>query len=242
LKYAIISDIHGNLAALEASLSFIDKEKCDHIICLGDIVGYGPYPNECIKLIRQSADVVLAGNHDHAAVDLLTTSYFNKYAKLAAQWTKNVITADNWRYIAGLPYEKVIHDSMYVHASPRNPEEWDYVLSVYDARENFSHFNERICFIGHSHVPVNYALQQNDQINVLQEPKLKLVDSARYIVNIGSVGQPRDGNPHASFGIYLPDENLYELKRVSYNIQATQEAMRMNNLPHFLIERLAKGR
>ena len=129
MRYAIISDIHGNLAALEKVLERIDREKCDKIVCLGDIVGYGPFPNECVALVKKNCDFCLIGNHDHAALDLTDTAYFNTFAKIAIMWTRKALSKKSKEFLAGLPLQKSENDTLFVHATPCEPIEWEYVLS-----------------------------------------------------------------------------------------------------------------
>jgi diadenosine tetraphosphatase ApaH/serine/threonine PP2A family protein phosphatase len=242
VKYAIISDIHGNLAALQQSLNRIDELHCDRIVCLGDIVGYGPFPNECCKVIQDRADASIAGNHDHAAIDRISTHYFNKYAKAAMEWTIEKLSDENKEFLRDLPMKFVDQDLLFVHASPPDPAAWDYVLSLYDAEIAFNAFENHACFIGHSHHPIAFSYEDGEFPRVERLPNVKFFSGFRYIINVGSVGQPRDENRDASFGIYDSEERMFELVRQPYNIKETQEAMVRQNLPTFLIERLAFGR
>ncbi|NIA29801.1 MAG: metallophosphoesterase [Actinobacteria bacterium] len=241
MRYAIISDIHGNLAALEKVLERIDREKCDKIVCLGDIVGYGPFPNECVALVKKNCDFCLIGNHDHAALDLTDTAYFNTFAKIAIMWTRKALSKKSKEFLAGLPLQKSENDTLFVHATPCEPIEWEYVLSSFDAMQNFYCFNEPVCFIGHSHVPVVFSLGENKEISISRKESTELVQNSRYIINVGSVGQPRDGESKSAFVLFDTDTQTHQLVRVEYDIHATQRAMLKFDLPLFLVERLAHG-
>jgi len=242
MRYAIISDVHANLAALEKVLQRIESERCDRVICLGDLVGYGPFPNECIQLVEEAADFVLAGNHDHASIGLLDMEYFNPYAKTAIEWTTTVLTQENKDYIATLGLEKHEGGTHFVHATPCNPAEWNYIMTLHEAEYNFACFEDRVCFIGHSHIPVAFLLNGSARTTMARETAINFDEKSRYIINVGSVGQPRDGNINAAFGIFDSELNNFRLVRVDYDIRATQRAMMALNLPKFLIDRIQYGR
>lgn len=247
MRYAIISDIHSNLEALQAVLKTIEQEKIDKIVCLGDIVGYGPYPNECIELIQQNCEIILTGNHDFACIENSELFYFNQHAAKAVEWTVTVLSNENLQYLANLPLVGKIENYHLVHSSPFEPQSWDYILSLDDAEYNFSKFNkdDQICFIGHSHHPIiyfEYFENRTLKYNFKRINKIELEANKRYIINVGSVGQPRDENPDAAFGIIDTDNQVYELKRVSYDVNKTYEKMISVGLPQFLADRLLKGR
>lgn len=241
VKYAIISDIHGNLAALNAVRDCITEENCDKIICLGDLVGYGPFPNECIQIVKKCADVLILGNHDAAAIGTTDTTYFNNYAKEAIDWTTEVLSTSNRSLLKELKLTAEIEEALFVHASPFQPEEWNYILTPSLAQLNFKYFEHQLCFIGHSHVPLSYSLTAKNIVRSCKDSSLELEAANRYIINVGSVGQPRDGNPDAAFLIYDSESSRIQLKRVSYDIDATQQAMSEARLPAFLIQRLKLG-
>ncbi|MBN1467013.1 metallophosphoesterase family protein [candidate division KSB1 bacterium] len=242
MKYAIISDIHGNLAALQQVIERIDELHCDRIVCLGDIVGYGPFPNECCEIIQERADICIIGNHDHAAVGRTSVEYFNQYARSALGWTIDELTSTNKQFLERLAEQVSENELLFVHAAPLQPMQWNYVLSLYDALDNFRIFAQKACFIGHSHVPVIFSYEDNEFPACESGNQMKLLDGFRYIVNVGSVGQPRDRNPDSCFAVYEAEASLLKLERVSYDIKATQTAMRQKKLPPFLIDRLALGR
>jgi predicted phosphodiesterase len=242
MKYAIISDIHGNLAALEQVLHCIDAQTCDRIICLGDLVGYGPFPNECVRLVREKAAFTLAGNHDHAVLGLADKNDFNAFAKTAIDWTETALSEESRTFLASLELEKSEEDLLFVHATPFNPADWNYIMTLQEADLNFDYFKNRACFIGHSHIPLTFSCNGIASTRATRENVVRFEQQTRYIINVGSVGQSRDGNPKAAFGIFDSENNSFELLRVEYDISATQKAMMALNLPKFLIHRLEHGR
>jgi predicted phosphodiesterase len=239
MRFAVISDVHANLEALDRVLEETGREGIDTILFLGDIVGYGPDPNTCLELIKERAEIIIAGNHDRAAVDLADARYFNPYAKAAIAWTYEVLSDDNRRFISGLPLIQEVHDDiLLVHATPREPEKWHYLMTTGDALLNFECFRNKICFIGHSHIPVIIELTAPGKI-VYHSDHVNISEGSKYIVNAGSVGQPRDGNPDAAYAVL--HDNTIEIKRVSYDIVSTKKKMQDAGLPRFLIERLSRG-
>jgi len=241
MRYAVISDVHSNLDALDAVFSDIDRRQIREIIFLGDAVGYGPEPNECIELLSARCKTLLAGNHDWGAVGITDISCFNEYAKHAIEWTAEVITDRNKEALNAfrLSEEKKEEDVFFVHATPKEPEEWHYLLTLRDAELNFNYFDNKICFIGHSHQPFMIEQMQSGELVVSKE-KVHINKDSRYIINAGSVGQPRDGDPRAGYAIF--DNDRVEIVRISYNIENVQDKMRQEDLPYHLIERLALGR
>lgn len=243
MRYAVISDVHSNIEAFNVVLFELEKESPDQILFIGDVIGYGPDPNECIKKIKEVAYIVLIGNHDHAAIGLTDISSFNPYAREAIEWTIDRLTEDEKLYLSQLPItDKITKDDIFlVHSTPKRPEEWDYIFTFEDALENFRYFTQKICFIGHSHVPVVIEMDKHGTLEILRD-EVKIKDGFRYIINVGSVGQPRDGNPDAAYVIYDTNKSTLWIKRVSYNYHKTQRKMRDEGLPDYLINRLAVGR
>lgn len=236
MKYGILSDIHGNLEALNTCLSYL-KDNVFSYICPGDIVGYGPYPNECVEVIKDLKNVIaVAGNHDLAVVGMKDTEWFNIDARNAINWTRKVLGVKNKEYLQNLKWKFENEKFTVVHGSPRNEID-EYLLDSNAMEENFSYFNTVICFIGHSHIPLLY---NKKKLTLLIEGEA-VKPEEKAIINLGSVGQPRDRNPMASCGIYDNETQEIEIKRLSYNISKTQAAMRKVGLPPFLIERLAYG-
>ncbi|MEK6678314.1 MAG: metallophosphoesterase family protein [Nitrospirota bacterium] len=242
MRYAIISDIHSNLEAFDAVEKDLQKEGADKIFFLGDVVGYGPNPNECIERLRELTDIVVAGNHDYAVIGYTDISYFNKYAKAAIEWTEMKLKAENAEYLKRMPLvTPEIENMTLVHATPNKPHEWNYITTLFDALENFNFFKQQICFIGHSHQPVIIALGNDKRCYVERGESVAITADARYIINIGSVGQPRDGNPDSAYAIYDTDEKSVRIKRLSYDIKKVQAKMRDERLPAYLIHRLEEG-
>lgn len=242
MRIAIISDIHANLEALEASLEKLSEENIDLFVSLGDIVGYGVDPNKCAEIVREKFQVSLLGNHDFAALGRLDISYFNPYAKNSVKWTEEKLTEVNKEYLENLKMFHKEDNLYYVHSTPCKPEDWNYIFTIHDARVNFECFEEKVCFIGHSHQPVFIMKNQKNEIFVKNESELQIEDEFRYIINVGSIGQPRDGNPKSSFAVYDTDERLIILHRITYDIEKTQKKMVEAKIHPFLVDRIANGR
>ncbi|MFH1702960.1 MAG: metallophosphoesterase [Nitrospirota bacterium] len=241
MRYAILSDVHSNLEALEAVLRNVDKRKVKDVLFLGDAVGYGPNPNECIELLIARCKILLAGNHDWGVLGLTDINYFNEYARAAIEWTKQVITEGNRKTLRPLPVKKGINkeDMILVHSTPKEPEEWHYLLTLWDAEINFHYFDNKFCFLGHSHYPFVIEKLLSGELVAYKEAAV-MGKTERYIMNVGSVGQPRDGDPRACYAI-VNDERM-EIIRVPYDIGSVQKKMIKEGLPLFLSERLSKGR
>ncbi len=248
MKTAFISDIHANLEALEVVLEDIREQAADRILCLGDIVGYGPDPNPCVALVRKVSEATVIGNHDWAALGRMDTIAFNEYARAAADWTSNSLDAHSREYLSLLPLDKVLDGGIrLVHASPLEPERWTYVLSFREAGRQFEAFEERLCFIGHSHLPI--VIQEKDgegedRLVAREYPDhepFALQAGSRYIINVGSVGQPRDRDPRAAYVIYDDEADSVLLRRLEYPVPVVQEKIRGSGLPDFLAQRLSDG-
>jgi predicted phosphodiesterase len=236
--YAIISDIHANLEALEVCLNEIDKIKPDRLICLGDLVDYCAQPNEVTSIIKQRCDVVILGNHDEAQFDFSVSDSFSANAHISSVYTRKVLKKEYIEYFKELLYSHSENDLLFVHASPHLPERYRYVLDAESAKINFESFDEKVCFIGHSHVPIIFEL---DEGNIAEKELIKLDGSCRYIINVGSVGQPRDGNPKLSFGVFDSEKLEYKLIRLDYNIKSASDKILNEGLPDFLAMRLFGG-
>ena len=243
MRCAILADIHGNLAAFRAVLEDLHRRgPVDRIWCLGDTVGYGPHPRECIALLRQHDHLCVAGNHDWAAVGNIDTSYFNPDAAAASQWTAEQLTPEDINYLRGLPLTLRESDFTLVHGSPREPI-WEYLLSTRSAQENFVLFDTRFCLIGHSHAPLVFELGRDGVCQHRQLPGDQPLggEGNRLIINCGSVGQPRDGDPRASYAVLDTEGAAIRHHRIAYDITATQQSMRQAGLPVRLINRLSLG-
>lgn len=243
MRYAIISDIHGNAEALSAVLNDISDRKVDTIICLGDVVGYYPDPEKCIELVKENADFCVAGNHDYAAIGRIDTQNFTYYAFAAMEWTKQNLSQKSKNFLKSLPLTIEKDDMFFTHSSPSNPQDWVYVFP--DSEEAiFEAFNSliyRLNFIGHTHWP-SIMIQQNDRIVLHSDHLIKIDKECNYLINVGSVGQPRDFDSRSCYVIYDSGTMEITINRVAYDFKVTQDKIRKNQLPQFLAERLEKGR
>ncbi len=249
MKALVISDIHANLAALDAVIA--DAGSFDAAWCLGDLVGYGPNPNECIARVRALPDLLcVIGNHDAAVLGQLDPYTFNTEARRAIEWTRDNLTEASLAFLESLPeradtlsaYADLGNHVTLVHGSPRQPV-WEYLLDTHNATRNFEFFGTAYCFVGHTHLPVlfYYRDSQASARPVMLEEGMCIAMSPRAIINPGSVGQPRDRNPKAAYILYNLNEETVEYHRVEYDIQAVQDAMRVAGLPGRHIERLSGG-
>jgi predicted phosphodiesterase len=232
MRIAIISDIHSNLEALTKALETIDQRPIDEIICLGDIVGYGANPNECVELIRQRCSIVIKGNHEEAIENISITEDFSDDARTAIVWTRNNLTDEHFKYISTLPLYHMKDDILFVHASPCHPEKWEYIFQENDAIKAFHCFLGSICFLGHTHIPEMFSPAGRVH---------KLTKGERFLINVGSIGQPRDQNTQLSFGILDTDVWGYENIRSSYDVETAVMKILSANLPSNLGHRLLKG-
>ncbi len=241
MRYLVISDIHGNLSAFQTVLKDAEGQ-FDFVWCLGDVVGYGPDPNECVALLREHPHRSLSGNHDWAVLGRLDLSTFNDDARNAIAWAQGVLTDESRTYLEALPSLTVENDFTLTHASPRHPV-WEYITDRYTAQVNFEHFETDYCLVGHTHVPIVFEELDDDEIMthapVYAQP-LPL-NGARLIINPGSVGQPRDHDPRSAYAILDTERMTWEHRRVAYPIAATQERMNNYDLPYRLIARLDYG-
>ena len=241
MRVLVISDIHANLTAFEAVLEDSAGE-WELIWFLGDLVGYGPDPNECAARLREFEHVALSGNHDWAVLGKVEIESFNPDAQAAIRWTSAQISDDVRDYLDNLP--PLIHQDVFTlaHASPRHPV-WEYILDKGTAALNFPHFDSPYCLVGHTHTPVIF--EQIDQLRVASHaPRYHQpvnLNGARLIINPGSVGQPRDADPRASYALLDTEALTWEYRRVVYDVEATQERMRHAGMPPRLVQRLSFG-
>ena len=244
MRYAIIADIHANLAAFTAVLGDIDgRGGVEEVWCLGDVVGYGPDPHQCIELLRQYNHVCVAGNHDWAAIGKIGTSEFNPDAAAACHWTAQQLSTEDVDYLENLPLLLQKEDFTLVHGSPREPIR-EYLISNGSAKQNFTCFQTQFCLVGHSHVPLLFRQSEAGDCSFSQflTGVGLVLGKSRLIINPGGVGQPRDGDPRASYAIYDSGARVVKLYRVVYDIDATQAKMVKHNLPIRLVARLSDGR
>jgi diadenosine tetraphosphatase ApaH/serine/threonine PP2A family protein phosphatase len=240
MRLAILSDIHANLAALDAVRG--DLPDLDEIWVLGDIVGYGPQPNEVIVALQEMGARSVLGNHDGAAIGTVDPRDFNPEAARAIEWTQAVIDDNSRAYLRSLPEVRCVNELTGVHGSPRDPI-WEYITSSQLAALNFDAFDTRFCLFGHTHVPVIYRAAGDDVDTIAATPDRSIsLDGGRAMLNPGSVGQPRDGNPASSYLLLDTEVAIAEFRRVSYDVSQTQRLMREAGLPARLIERLSWGR
>ncbi len=242
MHVAVISDVHGNLEALEVVLRDAKEWGADEIWCLGDTVGYGPDPEACLQRVRREARLIIPGNHDYAVLGKISVDDFNPDARRAILWTREQLSEESRTFLAGLPERRVEGEFTLVHGSPRHPI-WEYVLSLAVATVNFSHFDTKYCLIGHSHIPLFFQLPEDGRCwggAIGAGTKLSL-DEGRWMLNPGSVGQPRDSDPRASYARLDTEEPSWELVRLAYPVERTQAKMREAGLPERLIARIAFG-
>ncbi|MBI5116779.1 metallophosphoesterase family protein [Candidatus Poribacteria bacterium] len=242
MRFAIISDIHSNLHALMAVLEEIGKQKADSIFSLGDLVGYNAFPSEVLDIIFQRNIPSIMGNHDIVCCGLENPIWFNPSAREASLWTRKRLSEEKKRYLCNLHNEKMIHDRIYtVHGSPMSRD--DYIMDLMDALNCFQHLPDksiRICLYGHTHLPAIYS-DHGPSHDCTHAGKHSLSIRDRYFINPGSVGQPRDGDPRASFAMLDLEETTIEIIRVEYDVTAAMKAVLKAGLPHFLAERLQVG-
>ncbi len=242
MKIALISDLHGNLEALNVVVNNIRKQSIKKIICLGDLVGYGANPNECIEIVSEVAEIVIAGNHDWAVLDKTDYSNFNPVAKAAIEWTKKNTKTKNLEYLNRLAISATTKSESFllVHSTPKDPEKWHYLFDVRDFEFQLNYFEEKCCFIGHSHEPLFFNFRGSTGELCAKNP-LKLEKKCRYIINVGSIGQPRDYDPRAAYMIVDTNSETVELIRLPYDIPTAQKKIIEAGLPEFLALRLARG-
>ncbi len=243
MRYLLISDIHGNLEALEAVLEFADKFKPYQLICLGDLIGYGADPKACIDRVGEEANLILAGNHDLAVAGVISADGFNPIAQESLKWTQEVLDEDDKELLANLPLQYIDGDYCFTHASPIEPMNFHYVRTLEDVEEVLSAIGQRFCFIGHTHLPVIVGLNTaNGNMEILREARINLVDGFRYFVNAGSLGQPRDSNPDACIVFFDDEYQTIEFFRIPYDISTSQDKILSEGLPSYLAERLTLAR
>ncbi|MBU0983139.1 MAG: metallophosphatase family protein [candidate division Zixibacteria bacterium] len=242
MRFALISDIHANLAALEAVLKDIDGQTVDAIHCLGDVIGYGCDPGKCLELVTQHCNIKLVGNHEHATLGLLSAEHLNRHAQQAISWTTKQLTDYDFSLIADFVMDAHLDQSYLVHSSPFEPETWHYILSVEDAETAFAHCTKQFVFFGHTHLPAIYSVSEDSPVRAKYGHDIDPDPDARYLVNVGSVGQPRDNDPRACYVIFDTEEIAITYRRVAYDVKSTQEKMARASMPAALIDRLEVGR
>lgn len=241
MRYGLISDIHGNIEAFQAVLDAISKDSVDDYLCIGDVVGYGADPQSCISLVRSlEPKILIAGNHEWGVLGLLDLEYFTETAKEAILWTKGALNQDELDYLKSFRLVYEGEAFTLVHGSLESPGEFNYIFNSGDAYFTMRLQKTSVCFIGHTHRPGIFCYD-NGSITYRMESELKVEKEKRYIVNIGSVGQPRDGDPRASYAIYDDEEKTIDIRRVEYDIKTARDKILKTSLPAKLAYRLAIG-
>ncbi|MDZ4723291.1 MAG: metallophosphoesterase family protein [candidate division Zixibacteria bacterium] len=242
MRCALVSDIHANLEALEAVLRDIDTLRVDQIFSLGDVIGYGADPAACVALVEKHCAVKLMGNHEYVSLGLTDMKKLNTIARESLTWTKSQLGDRSLSDISKYEIEAHTDTNYFVHASPFEPEKWHYILSIDDAAQAFHNLENRMCFFGHTHVPLIFSEIDTSSIRCRTGHSFQPDEECRHLINVGSVGQPRDNDPRACYVLYDTDEQDVEYRRVEYDVQRTQQKMIQANIPRVLAERLETGR
>lgn len=242
MRYAIISDIHSNLEAFRAVLEALSKERIDTYLSIGDAVGYGADPKECVRLLKSlDPQVLIAGNHEWGVLGMENMESFNDLARDAVLWSRNILDKEEIEYLKSFQLVYEDEKMTLVHGTLNMPEEFYYIFDSDDAYVTINQMKNYLCFVGHTHVPAIFS-SDNNKVNYLEGPKIRIDSEKRYVINAGSVGQSRDGDPRASYAIYDDEEATVEIKRVEYDVKKAQEKILRAGLPARLAYRLSEGR
>jgi predicted phosphodiesterase len=240
MRFAIIADIHANLEAFRVVLDDAQKQKCMHYTCIGDVVGYGANPHECLEIVRKMGMPCVKGNHDEYCSSEEELDGFNPHAAEAVNWTRKQLSKEDRQWLRDLKYVRLVASFSMVHATLDGPQRWGYVFDKLMAAASFTYQNTQVCFFGHTHVPV--AFLRDSVVRGGNYSTFKVEPGKKYFVNVGSVGQPRDGNPKAAYVVYDLDESTIELRRLDYDIPKAQKKIMEAGLPQRLADRLAYGK
>ena len=240
MRYAVLSDVHANLEALRAVLADA-ADRSDAVFCLGDVVGYGADPAACVDLVGERCQAVVAGNHERAVAGQLDLDWFNPHARAAAEWTRERLDPDAHAWMDALPLVREVEGATLVHASPAGPDEWEYLISAEDGFAAFGAFATRVCFVGHSHIPRVWSSGSWGRDWEPHPSEIAIEAGCRYIVNVGSVGQPRDRDPRATWALWDVEAGRVDLRRVPYDVDTARRKIVEAGLPRFLADRLAAG-
>ena len=241
MRYGILGDIHANLEALGTVVEALERESVDGWISVGDVVGYGADPNACIKFVQDLEATVVAGNHDFAVCNRLNVDFFNAYAREAVLWTRKRLSTEEMGFLEGLELTAVLDDEVsVVHGSLNFPEMFDYIQTSYDAHLSLQALTTPVCFLGHSHVPVTFV--QGQTVSYTLDPVIQIKEGERALVNVGSVGQPRDEDPRAAYAVYDSETRTVEVKRIEYAVEDAGKKILDAGLPEILAERIKYGR
>ena len=240
MRYAVIADIHANLEALEVVLADTKEQKCTHYCCVGDVVGYNANPKECLDIVRSMGMPVVKGNHDEYCSSEEDLEGFNPHAAEAVNWTRKQLSKEDRLWLRELKYVRLVASFSMVHATLDGPQRWGYVFDKLAAAASFTYQNTSVCFFGHTHVPV--AFVRDSMVRGGTYSKFRVEPGKKYFVNVGAVGQPRDGNPKCGYVVYDLDEGTIELRRLDYDIPKAQKKIMEAGLPQRLADRLALGK
>lgn len=240
MRYAILGDIHSNLEALEAVLADIAKARVDALYCVGDIVGYAADPGKCIARLKEINCPTVAGNHDYGVVEKTSVEYFNPDARDAVLWTRKNLSDEDKKYLVDLPLVLDCEHFTLAHGTLHSPDSFDYILTIYDAHLSFQTLQRSICFLGHSHVPITFF--NDNPISYMIEPEINLDGTDKVLVNVGSVGQPRDQDKRAAWALYDVEKRRVWIRRVEYDVEAAARKILEAGLPQMNAERLSLGR
>ena len=243
MKYGILGDIHANLEALQAVLDESERQGVDRLLSVGDVVGYGAAPRECLALLNEVKALIVKGNHDAACVGEIDLLTFNPFAREAALWTAAQMDASELKQLAALPLIVDLEHCSVAHGTYHEPERFDYVQTTRDADSSLNAQPKLVCFVGHTHVPVTLLRMKDDPFRTAytHEKVIELQDVTCALINVGSVGQPRDENPLAALGIFDSDKSIFSLVRVQYDVEREAKRIRDAGLPHVLADRLHLG-
>jgi predicted phosphodiesterase len=241
MNFAIFSDIHANLEALDAILQDAQEHGCTHFVCLGDVVGYNANPHECVARIQEMDCPIVKGNHDEQASLLESSRDFNELAEHAIEWTRENLTEPDKTWLRELRLQRQVRDFTIVHATLDTPGQWGYVFNNLDATASFTYQHTALCFFGHTHVPMAFV-RDDSGVRRVKADSLRIEIGKKYFINVGSVGQPRDGDWHAAYCVYQAENNVVEQRRIKYDLPTAQKKIITTGLPRLLAERLAIGR
>ena len=243
MRYGILGDIHGNLSALETVLAKAEELDVEQLISVGDVVGYGAAPRRCIALLRERGAVVVMGNHDAACVGLIDSKLFNPYARAAVDWTRAHLKKSDTTWLRNLPFSATLQDCQVAHGTIASPELFDYLLSATDAEPSLEAMTRPVGFVGHTHTPIAILrfVDEPDRTAYTTEHWVDLSNKTQALINVGSVGQPRDEDPRTALAFFDSDEQYYELHRLDYNIEQEAKRIREAGLPGVLADRLYLG-
>ena len=240
MKYAIFGDIHANLEALQAAMADAEQQGCTDYVCTGDIVGYASDPNECLRIVREMGCPVVKGNHDEESTLSTSLEGLNPLAKQAMEWTRAQLNEDEQNFLKNMKLVRQVADFTIVHATLDTPGSWTYVTNKFDAMASFSYQFTQLCFYGHTHTPRIYV--KGDSVEPLEEIEVNLEMGRKYFINVGSTGQPRDGDWRASYAVYDSDNQNMTIRRIDYDIQKAQDKIIEAGLPEMLAHRLTLGK